>query len=407
MNIDEFLIPYRTATGDYEEHCEKGEEFNMFHLIQKIYGISETKHSRFLAFLLDPNENLHGQKDLYLNLFLDKLLIIYDKNDKNRKWIVEAENKNADISIKSFYPDKISIVIENKCFDAKDQDKQLYRYWYDHIFNFFDKNYEASSNFDKCRIVYLPKGDWKVYDKESVQKIDKNYPDIDTKIITSWTFYNHISTWLAECIAINKQPERMKSFISDYKKYWDETETKNNLILNQMHQQFNNEKQWKDFVELANRKEELKKNWIEQFEIDFKKIENTIWFYYKLKLYDLRFYPQSPQHTWRTCFVYEYDKGISIWKEGISQEKKKEIRKDLEKVLNDVGQREFEFVETDFHGNETYIMKYYKNDDLVFNNEDDFAWNAGNGKLAERISQILSKFLTPEIKELFDEIDEK
>ena len=75
--------------------------------------------------------------------------------------------------------------------------------------------------------------------------------------------------------------------------------------------------------------------------------------------------------------------------------------------MNDVGQREFEFVETDFHGNETYIMKYYKNDDLVFNNEDDFAWNAGNGKLAERISQILSKFLTPEIKELFDEIDEK
>lgn len=404
-DLDQFLVPYREAIADYELHCEKGDEFNVFHLIQNIYGISETKHSRFLTFLLNPNEKLHGQKDLYLKLFLEKLGIDYEVNDENREWIVEAEKNNADISLKSNYPDKISVVIENKCFDAKDQRNQLYRYWYYHIYNFFDKSIIHSSNKDKCRIVYLPKGDWKVYDKDSINKIDENYPDIDTKIITSWTFYEDISSWLAECIAIEKQPERMKYFISDYKKYWDETETKNKLIISQMHKQFNNKKQWEDFVELANRKDELKINWIEQFEIDLKKNENNLWFYFKLNSGDLRFYPHSPKDTWRTCFVYEYNKGISIWKEGISQEKKKEIRTELQKVLNDVGEREFEFVETNFHGNETYIMKYFKNDDMVFNNEDEFAWKAGNTNLAEQISVILRKFLTPEVRDLFDKID--
>lgn len=406
VDLDDFLVFYRKAIDKYENECEKGNEFNLFYLIQDIYGISETKHSRFLAFLLNPDE-AHGQKDKYLNLLLDQLGVEY-KSDQKRNWSVEAERNNADVSIKCTYPDKISIVIENKCFDAKDQPNQLYRYWYDHIYTYFNRDEKHYFNPNKCRIVYLPKGNWKVYESQSVEKLGADYPEMDVSIITNWTFHEEITRWLGNCKA-NTESSRIKFFISDYKKYWEETNVKNNLIINQMSIQFKEEKQWQDFSNLLKYKEELKDNWLKQFEDYFKNICEKEWYYYKENNGDLRIY--SREEAWEEsglCFVYEYSKGLSIWKEDIEIDQKIKYQIFLEEIFDSIATREFQFIESVFHGNSTYIMEYCNNGDgLVFADEDNYAWNAGNTNLAERITDVLKKYLTHEVKELFDKIDKE
>ena len=150
--LEEFLKKYREISSQYSIEKIESKEFNFFNLINKIYGIGETKHSRFIAFLLDPNAD-HGKEKLFLNEFL-KIINIAVIEDSI--WTVSAEKNNIDILLKCENPVKSTIIIENKSNWAVDQKNQLYRYWYREIFNSL-KSYQNPKDVlnENERIIYL------------------------------------------------------------------------------------------------------------------------------------------------------------------------------------------------------------------------------------------------------------
>lgn len=121
MKIQELLEEFDKIQ---RQNQKGGNSFNFFQFIEdKFWKITETKHSRILAFLLDPKET-HGQGGAFLKLFLDKLE--FDITNFNEKeWKVFVERNNIDILLQS---NSISIVIENKSNGAVNQNNQLYRY---------------------------------------------------------------------------------------------------------------------------------------------------------------------------------------------------------------------------------------------------------------------------------------
>ena len=87
-------------------------------------------HSRLIANLLNPY-GTHGQKHLFLNIFLDMLEI--ERNNDSDHWTVTAETGRIDILLKRDNPHSV-IIIENKSNYAIDQDNQMYRYWHQEIY---------------------------------------------------------------------------------------------------------------------------------------------------------------------------------------------------------------------------------------------------------------------------------
>ena len=114
MKIQELLNDFYKIQKQYQT---KGNSFNFFQFIEdKFWKITETKHSRILAFFLNPEET-HGQGGTFLKLFLDKLEI--DTTNFNQKeWRVYVERNNIDILLQC---KTISIVIENKSNGAENQ----------------------------------------------------------------------------------------------------------------------------------------------------------------------------------------------------------------------------------------------------------------------------------------------
>ena len=92
---------------------------NLFNILSN--ATYEIRHSSFLAWLLNPNENHAAGK-----LFLSKLsaLLISDAQNKGQNWSVFREKNNIDIILES---EKETITIENKTF-SKDSPGQLARY---------------------------------------------------------------------------------------------------------------------------------------------------------------------------------------------------------------------------------------------------------------------------------------
>ena len=69
MKIQELLDEFDKIQ---RQNQKEGNSFNFFQFIEdKFWKITETKHSRILAFFLDPKET-HGQGGAFLKLFLDK-----------------------------------------------------------------------------------------------------------------------------------------------------------------------------------------------------------------------------------------------------------------------------------------------------------------------------------------------
>jgi hypothetical protein len=121
------------------------ENFNIFNLLKVEYAEVST-HSMFLADLLNPLGS-HGQKDVFLSLFVEKLEI-KDFDTRTAKISVEyyigpkttTEGGYIDILIRD---SRNCIIIENKIY-AADQENQLLRY-----FNYGQKKYKT------CHLFYL------------------------------------------------------------------------------------------------------------------------------------------------------------------------------------------------------------------------------------------------------------
>lgn len=106
-----------------------GAEFNLFKIIK--VSNDEVKHSAFLAELLNPKGS-HGQGDIFLKLFIEKLDIKLFHCEKAKVEVEKYIGPVTDISggfIDIFIDDKKGnyITIENKIY-ADDQDNQLIRY---------------------------------------------------------------------------------------------------------------------------------------------------------------------------------------------------------------------------------------------------------------------------------------
>lgn len=157
--------------------------------IFEVLGITSTeiRHSRILAWLLDPREN-HQLKDKFLKKFLLKLLdgneqILDIKaieillTDFSKAEVFRESKSNIDI----FYTNsehKLNLIIENKTF-TDDHDNQLTKYR-----NYIEKNY---TNYRNMYIYLTPNGIaprdasveeqnyWKLFSYEAYLKLYQIY----------------------------------------------------------------------------------------------------------------------------------------------------------------------------------------------------------------------------------------
>ncbi|WP_086241019.1 PD-(D/E)XK nuclease family protein [Campylobacter devanensis] len=118
--FDEFEKAYKEYENKVKERRARGiHDYNVFDVLEA----KEIKHSKFIASLLDP-KGLHYQGDLFLNKFIEVCGIDdFGLNTLNSQ--VYREYKNIDIYITD---GNKHIIIENKIWNAYDQDKQIYRY---------------------------------------------------------------------------------------------------------------------------------------------------------------------------------------------------------------------------------------------------------------------------------------
>ena len=119
MEIDHLIQHFQEIIKCYEENQKtEAKDFNVFDFMSEIFGLGETKHSRIIAFLLNPDAP-HGQGKLFLNLFLERLEL---KNYEDDHWKVYAEKGNADVLIQSTYPiRKTIIILFQECYLALDE----------------------------------------------------------------------------------------------------------------------------------------------------------------------------------------------------------------------------------------------------------------------------------------------
>lgn len=194
--------------SDQEEHTKLGHNFNIFSLFNDNLHIPirETIHSRLIKFLLDRNES-HGQGSLFLIEFLKMIGI---ESPEKGSWLVTAEIGRIDVKIERKYPQSI-IMIENKSNGARDQPHQLYRYWYQAIYNKTKKICEQfyQKNNHKYQFIYLTPQNNRIYEEHSITKpkeyigdLYKYLPDKLTMEVKEFTFDKHVRTWLDNCISV-------------------------------------------------------------------------------------------------------------------------------------------------------------------------------------------------------------
>ena len=183
--FDEFEKAYKEYENKVKERRARGiHDYNVFDVLEA----KEVKHSKFIASLLDP-KGLHYQGDLFLNKFIE-VCGIDDFGLDTLNSQVYREYENIDIYITD--GDK-HIIIENKIWDAKDQDKQIYRY----IETIKKEN--SSLDNDGILVLYLTPNFDKTPSQKSLNgfKVKDGFLEKDNDKIRYKPIYcNHILEWL-------------------------------------------------------------------------------------------------------------------------------------------------------------------------------------------------------------------
>jgi hypothetical protein len=209
------------VANDNELNKKDSHNFN----ILKMFQISETKHSQLLQLLLNPN-SIHGQGNLFLNLFLEKIGI---KEPSKGSWKVTAEEGRIDLLLKRNNPLSI-VIIENKSNYAEDQQNQLYRYWFNEIYK-ASREVETAfyeQNKDSYQMIYLvPNG--KNYDYQTIKKPQNfdvfntiNLPDLIPMEIKRLTFNEDIFNLIGDCIELIENFSVSNYRIREYLKQYQE-----------------------------------------------------------------------------------------------------------------------------------------------------------------------------------------
>lgn len=399
MKIQELLNDFKEIKKLY---YSEGNCFNFFQFVEdKFWKITETKHSRILAFFLNPEET-HGQGGTFLKLFLDKLE--FNTTDFNPKlWRVYVERNNIDILLQS---DQISIVIENKSNGAENQYNQLYRYWGSAIYQFHHKDLEKAENKNYSRIVYLPDGWW--YDRKPTEQTKKRpdylsveeYPEkLNENIITTWTYIKEINEWLTECANSVSETNIIKYFINSYITYWSKTKLKDKQYMQILKNHLDTVEDWKNLNEIINQAQNLKSQWIANFEKEIK-VENPNIFWgqrKRLSPYDFRWGIKGSDWTDMCILFYPSEYGLSIWGQKFYKVKDK-YKAELEAIFSE----DFQWIE-DSNSNYAMCLK----DDCFEFDEVDLPWQFyDNAQLVKRIKEVITKYTNnPKVVELFKTIN--
>jgi PD-(D/E)XK nuclease superfamily len=122
---------------------ETGRRFNAF----KLFAMDENATSRILAFLLDPNE-AHGQNDVFLRLFIQRFVPDWQRTFNYPEAHRASTAELIDVVI-SDGPHWLGI--ENKIFNAPEQNRQAERY--------LNSLHGVAPSQEHYRLVYLsPRG---------------------------------------------------------------------------------------------------------------------------------------------------------------------------------------------------------------------------------------------------------
>ena len=225
FEVEEWVNWHKEFLEDEKRHNKDGHNFNVFFLMRDELGfhIQETKHDRLFMFLLDTHAS-HGQENMFLHEFL-KILEI-EEHDKGF-WNI-GKKGNMDILLQREQPHSI-IIIENKSNWAGDQANQLYRYWYETIYQSTKKEYEKNKNFysenkNKYQILYLAPND-KQYTTQTIsiseQLKSEDLPDTIPMEIKYFPFNvdnQGVQKWLDNCIqSLNEKNHRIREYLTQYK----------------------------------------------------------------------------------------------------------------------------------------------------------------------------------------------
>jgi hypothetical protein len=192
-----------------------------------LFHIGETQHSLLLAHFLNPNAE-HGQKHLFLNVFLDLLKI--KRFSDNENWIVTAEKGRIDVLLKRVQPEHSVVVIENKSNYANDQNHQLYRYWHQEIYRticerHLPKDYILNPPECYYQLLYLSPEHWKIPSTNTITKpaewnndLPKEVP-LNTKHLL---FSDFVCKWLKMSLELlPKDNHRIREYVTQYIEYWN------------------------------------------------------------------------------------------------------------------------------------------------------------------------------------------
>jgi len=198
-----------------EESLRRGERFNVFEICGVAYY--EVMHSTIIASILNPNGS-HGQKDLFLNLFLS---VVGDKTEidtKSSKVYTEYVIEDGRIDILIEDNKGRGIIIENKVY-ASDQNEQLIRY-----------DRFAKDKYKNGYAIYyltLNRSDASDNSAKGVQYIRISYSE-------------HILSWIEKCIKESSMTPLIRETLVQYRNHLkqltnQDMETKNkDALINAM-----------------------------------------------------------------------------------------------------------------------------------------------------------------------------
>ncbi len=188
MNTLAYVLEKIKSINDKYDEIDKinGVNFNIFSILNMERKEVNT-HSNFIYELLNPN-GLHNKGDVFLKLFFGNVLELnYDTLPGVYQVVQEdttSEKRRIDFTIES---KEFQIGIEMK-IDAKDQNHQLFDYYYE-----LDRR---KKDVQVVHLFYLTLGGNEP-SESSIKKSDKILSDSQYKLIS---FESHIINWLEECI---------------------------------------------------------------------------------------------------------------------------------------------------------------------------------------------------------------
>ncbi|MDQ0638167.1 hypothetical protein QF042_001732 [Pedobacter sp. W3I1] len=212
-----YLLNAKETARNYEHSSRTKSEigFNVFTISSDLY-YRENFHSDIIKAFLDPNEK-HGEGNKFLNAFIHLLNKCNPQRNLNPSDFensrVSREENNIDILISDSNSGK-AILIENKIYNAIDQQRQIPRY-----FEIVSENYsvEAIVYLTLTSSKYLNQNDWTNDEIENINPLIYFVPSYNlgsTNLFDNWIVPSIIECNNSESLFILRQYGNLIKFLN-------------------------------------------------------------------------------------------------------------------------------------------------------------------------------------------------